>query len=216
MIRIILMALLALTFSACSSVKKSATGETSSKVVYNVKPEAEVEKGRVLNEIPQWYIDAQVDKGLIKNRDADNFIYAVGSGTSPDLQLAVDKAIMVAKASLADQLEGEMNKRADLYITEVGKEGNKKVASKVESTIVNIIENTKVQGYEEWNKAVYETPSGNYRVYIGLKMGVGDANKLAEYIVAHADVSVDVDALAADAIENVMPSVPTDKVTVLD
>jgi len=123
---------------------------------------------------------------------------------------------MVAKASLADQLEGEMNKRADLYITEVGKEGNKKVASKIESTIVNIIKNIKVQGYEEWNKAVYETPSGTYRVYIGLKMGVGDANKLAEYIVANADVSVDVDALAADAIENVMPSVPTDKVTVLD
>ena len=47
-------------------------------------------------------------------------------------------------------------------------------------------------------------------------MGVGDANKLAEYIVAHADVSVDVDALAADAIENVMPSVPVDDVTVLD
>ena len=32
--------------------------------------------------------------------------------SSPDLQLAIDKPIMIAKASLADQLEGEMNKRA--------------------------------------------------------------------------------------------------------
>ena len=31
-------------------------------------------------------------------------------------------------------------------------------------------------------KHVYETPDGEYRVYIGLKMGVGDANRLADYI----------------------------------
>ena len=85
-----------------------------------------------------------------------------------------------------------MNKRAELYVTEVGKEGNKKVASKIETTIVNIIKDTKVQGYEEWNKAVFETPTGTYRVYIGLKYGVGDANKLAEYIVANADINVDI------------------------
>ena len=63
------------------------------------------------------------------------------------------------------------------------KKVNKQVASKVESTIVNVIKDTKVQGYEEWNKAILETPDGQYRVYIGLKYGVGDANRLAKYIV---------------------------------
>jgi hypothetical protein len=111
---------------------------------------------------------------------------------------------MIAKASLADQLQGEMNKRAELYITEVGQENNKQVVTKVESTIVNIINKTKVQGYEEWEKAVYETPTGEYRVYIGLKMGVGDANRLAEYIVANSTVDIDVDALADAAIEEVI------------
>ena len=47
-----------------------------------------------------------------------------------------------------------------------------------------------------WEKAVYETPNGQYRVYVGLKMGVGDANKLAEYIAKHANHDVDVNALA--------------------
>ena len=187
MIRIILIALLALTLANCSKT-------------YEVKQEAKVDDGRLLNEVPQWYIDAEIEKGVIKNRDAEDYIYAVGQGTSPDLQLAVEKAIMIAKASLADQLEGEMNKRSELYITEIGQEGNKEVASKVESTIVNIIEQTKVQGYEEWNKAVYETPDGQYRVYIGLKMGVGDANRLAEYIAANANSDVDVDQLAKDAV----------------
>ena len=199
MIRIILIALLALTLANCSKT-------------YEVKQEAKVDDGRLLNEVPQWYIDAEIEKGVIKNRDAEDYIYAVGQGVSPDLQLAVEKAIMIAKASLADQLEGEMIKRSELYITEVGQEGNKQVASKVESTIVNVIEKIKVQGYEEWNKAVFETPTGQYRVYVGLKMGVGDANRLSEYIVANAASAVDIDKLAADAIDEVI-AVPVPEVT---
>ena len=204
MIRIIIIALLALTLTNCAEK------------TYKVKQEAKVEDGRVLNKVPQWFVDAKIDKGLIKDRDANNFIYGVGSGVSPDLQLAIDKAIMIAKASLADQLQGEMNKRADLYITEVGKEGDKQVATKVEQTIVNIIKNTKVQGYEEWQKAILETPTGTYRVYIGLKYGVGDANKLAEYIVEYASSEVDVDALADKAINNVIKAVPVEPVTVVE
>lgn len=203
MIKIILIALLALTLTNCADK------------TYKVKQEAKVEDGRILNEVPQWFIDAQIDKGLIKDRDAEDFIYAVGQGTSPDLQLAIEKATMIAKANLADQLEGEMNKRAELYVTEVGKEGNKKVASKIETTIVNIIKDTKVQGYEEWNKAVFETPTGTYRVYIGLKYGVGDANKLAEYIVANADINVDIDELA-DAAINEIVAVPVPEVVIVE
>ena len=131
-------------------------------------------------------------------------MFSQTKGSSPDLQLAIDKAIMIAKASLADQLQGEMNKRAELYITEVGQENNKQVVTKVESTIVNIINKTKVQGYEEWEKAVYETPTGEYRVYIGLKMGVGDANRLAKYIAENANNDVDIDELAENAIEEVL------------
>ena len=157
-------------------------------------------------------MDAQVEKGLITNRDAENFIYGVGSGESPDLQMAIDKAILIAKASLADQLEGELNKRADYFVTENGKEGNKKVVSKIEQTIVNIIKETKVQGYEEWHKAVFETPNNTYRVYIGLKYGIGEANRLAEYIVANADVNVDVNKLAKEATDNLI-AIPVPEVT---
>ena len=187
MIKIILIALMSLTLANCSQT-------------YKVKQEANVKDNRLLNEVPQWYIDAQIDDGIILNRDADKYIYAVGQGTSPDLQLAIEKATMIAKAALADQLQGEMNQRTELYITEIGSNTNKEVASKIESTIVNVIAKTMVQGYETWEKAVYETPVGQYRVYIGLKMGVGDANRLAEYIAANANSDVDVDQLAKDAV----------------
>ena len=191
MMKTIMIALLALTLTNCAQN------------TYKVKQEAK-DEGRVLNQVPQWYIDAKVEKGLIKNRDANLYVYAVGQGSSPDLQLAIEKAMMIAKAELADKLHGQMNKRTDLYITEVGNEGNKEVASKIEETIVNIVKDTMIQGYEMWEKAVYETPEGEYRVYIGLKMGVGDANKLAEYIAKHANADINIDELAAAAVEKVI------------
>jgi len=187
----IMIALLALTLTNCASN------------TYKVKQEAK-EEGRVLNQVPQWYIDAKVEKGLIKNRNANDYVYAVGQGSSPDLQLAIEKAMMIAKAELADKLHGQMNKRTELYITEIGNEGSKEVASKIEETIVNIVKDTMIQGYEMWEKAVYETPEGEYRVYIGLKMGVGDANKLAEYIAKHANADINIDELAAAAVEKVV------------
>ena len=191
MMKTIIIALLALTLTNCASN------------TYKVKQEAK-EEGRVLNQVPQWYIDAKVEDGIIFNRDADLYVYGVGQGASPDLQLAIEKAMMIAKAELADKLHGEMNKKTELYITEIGKEGNKEVASKIEEVIVNVVKQTKIQGYEMWEKAVYETPNGQYRVYVGLKMGVGEANKLAEYIAENVYADVNVDALAESAVEKVI------------
>ena len=200
MMKTILIALLALTLTNCANTN------------YKVKQEVK-EEGRTLNKVPQWYIDAKIDKGFVFNRNADLYIYSVGQGSSPDLQLAIEKAMMIAKAELADKLRGQMNKRTDLYITEVGQEGNKEVVSKVEEVIVNVVRETMIQGYESWEKAVYETPDGEYRVYVGLKMGVGDSNKLAEYIAQHAFTAVDVDTLAKNAIEKVIITKPDGIIT---
>ena len=129
MMKTIIIALLALTLTNCAQQ------------TYKVKQETK-EDNRVLNQVPQWYIDAKVDKGIILNRDANLYVYAVGQGSSPDLQLAIEKAMMIAKAELADKLHGEMNKKTELYITEIGKEGNKEVASKIEEVIVNVVKQT--------------------------------------------------------------------------
>ena len=189
--KVIVIALLALGLTNCAQPN------------YKVNKEANIE-GRTLDKVPQWYIDAKIDKGYFKNKDADVYIYSVGQGNSPDLQLAIEKAMMIAKAELADKLQGQMNKRTDLYITEVGQDGNKQVVSKVEETIVNIVRDTMIQGYESWEKAVYETPEGEYRVYVGLKIGVGDANRLADYIAKNAINSIDVDTLAKSAIDDLV------------
>jgi len=187
----IMIALLALGLTNCSQSNYKVNKETN-------------KQGRILDKVPEWYIDASIDKGVVLNKNADTFIYSVGQGKSPDLQLAVEKAMMIAKAELADKLEGQMNKRTDLYITEIGQDSSKQVVSKIEETVVNLVRETMIQGYEQWNKAVYETGDGHYRVYVGLKMGIGDANRLAEYIARNATATVDIDTLAKNAVENVI------------
>jgi len=195
MMKVIMIALLALGLTNCSQS--------------NYKVNKEVNKeGRVLDKVPQWYVDATINEGIILNRDANTFIYSVGQGTSPDLQLALEKEMMIAKAELADKLQGQMNKRTDLYITEVGQDNSKQVVSKIEETVVNIVRETMIQGYEQWEKAVYETANNHYRVYVGLKMGIGDANRLADYIAKHATSTIDVDTLAKNAIEKVIITNP--------
>ena len=190
---------LSLFLAACGSthtIKQEATFESDGVVK------------QVLNEVPQWYIDAEVKKGLITNRDADQFIYGVGTSVSPDLQLAINKATMVAKADLADQINGELNARSEQFITELGQEGNKQVASRVEETIVNTISATTVVGYDEFAKDIFITADQNYRVYVGLKWGYNENNKLFAYIQddhnLQIEMNANVDELAEEAYEKVM------------
>ena len=158
--------------------------------------------------MPQWYLDHDVKQGLITNRDADQFIYGVGTAVSPDLQLAIEKAMLVAKADLADQMKGQMNKKAEMYITELGAEGNKQVATRVESTIVNLIKDTKVVGYEQFEKDVFITADQNYRIYVGLRWSHTDSNRLFAYIQdeinREIEMAADVDQLAQSAVEDVL------------
>ena len=196
---------LSLFLAACSSthtIKQEATFESDGVVK------------QVLNEVPQWYIDAEVKKGLITNRDADQFIYGVGTSVSPDLQLAINKATMVAKADLADQINGELNARSEQFITELGQEGNKQVASRVEETIVNTISATTVVGYDEFAKDIFITADQNYRVYVGLKWGYNENNKLFAYIQddhnLQIEMNANVDELAEEAYEKVMAAPVTD------
>ena len=190
---------LSLFLAACGSthtIKQEATFQSDGSVK------------QVLNEVPQWYIDAEVKKGLITNRDADQFIYGVGTSVSPDLQLAINKATMVAKADLADQINGELNARSEQFITELGQEGNKQVASRVEETIVNVISATTVVGYDEFAKDIFITSGQNYRVYVGLKWGYNDNNKLFAMIeddlALQIESAANVDDLAEEAYDRVM------------
>ena len=149
------------------------------------------EKSKVLNEVPKWYVNDFSKKKACNTprfgKDKDKMcIFGVSTAVSPDLQLAIEKGMMVAKSELADKVKGEMNKSSKIFITELGKNHNKTTVSEVESTIVNLIKNTPVRGYEIFAKDITMTKNGYYRVWIGLRLPMGEYNKMYNFTIAEA------------------------------
>ena len=164
------------------------------------------EKSKTLNEVPKWYVNDFSDKKACdtptfgKNKDK-MCIFGVGTAVSPDLQLAIEKGMMVAKAEMADIIKGEMNKSSKIFITELGKQHNKTTVSEVESTIVNLITKTPVRGYEIFAKDITMTKNGYYRVWIGLRLPMGDYNKMYNFTIAEAVDAYNVKSKAKIAFE---------------
>ena len=167
------------------------------------------EKSKVLNEVPKWYVDDFSQKKACgrttfgKNK-SKVCIFGKGTAVSPDLQLAIEKGMMVAKSELADIVKGEMNKSSKIFITELGKNHNKTTVSEVESTIVNLIKETPVRGYEIFAKDITMTKNGYYRVWIGLRLPMGEYNKMYNFTIAEAVDAYNVKEKAKIAYEELI------------
>ena len=146
------------------------------------------EKDKQVLKVPSWYMNDYSEKkecgttrfGKNKTKEC---IFGVGTSVSPYLELAIEKGMLIAKAEVADKVKGEMNKKAKIFTTELGKNLQKTVVTDVETTLVNIIKNTPVRGYEVWKQEVTLTQNGYYRAWIGIKLPMGEYNKMYNYSV---------------------------------
>ena len=155
---------------------------------YKIKKES---GNKVVDSVPKWYMaDINESKACeIKmfGKDKDRVcIYGVATAVSPDLNLAIEKAKMLAKSELADIIKGEMNKESKQFITELGKTNTKTVVTEVESVLVNVIKNTKVRGYEIFEQDVTLTKQNYYRAWIGLRLPLGEYNKMYNFTIEEA------------------------------
>jgi hypothetical protein len=164
--------------SACSSMNST----------YKIKSES----GNVVDKVPSWYMadineSKACDTSMWTKEDNDKMcIYGVATAVSPDLQLSIEKAKMMAKSELADIIKGEMNKESKQFIKELGKTETKTVVTEVESIIVNTITNTPVRGYEIFAQDVTLTKNGYYRTWIGMRLPLGEYNKMFNYTIEQA------------------------------
>ena len=172
---------------------------------YNIKSE----KGNVVDKVPKWYMadinDSKACDKKIFGKDKDKVcIYGVGTAVSPDLNLAIEKAKMLAKAELADIIKGEMNKKSSQFITELGKTQKKTIVSEVESVLVNVIKDTKVRGYEIFEQDVTLTKTNYYRAWIGLRLPMGEFNKMYNFTIEEAVDAYNLKEKANIAYENLI------------
>ena len=152
---------------------------------YKIKNEG----NKTVKKVPSWYMadiaeSKACDKkrfGKTKNKEC---IYGVGTAVSPSLELAIDKAKMIAKAEMADIIQGEMNKKIKIFVSELGNTQNKTIVNDVESALVNVIKETPVRGYEVFAQEVTMTTGGYYRAWIGLRLPLGEFNKMYNYSIA--------------------------------
>ena len=172
-LKYIMIAFIGLSMTACAN--KS----------YTIKKEG----NKTVKKVPAWYMadiaeNKACDKkrfGKSKNKEC---IYGVGTAVSPSLELAIDKAKMIAKAEMADIIKGEMNKKIKIFVSELGNTQNKTIVNDVESALVNHIKETPVRGYEVFAQEVTMTTGGYYRAWIGLRLPLGEFNKMYNYSIA--------------------------------
>ena len=180
--------------SACSSMNST----------YKIKSES----GNVVDKVPSWYM-ANIDeskacdlKFFDKSDNEKECIFGVATAVSPDLQLSIEKAKMMAKSELADIIKGEMNKESKQFIKELGKTETKTVVTEVETAILNKIENTPVRGYEIFAQDVTLTKNGYYRTWIGMRLPLGEFNKMYKYTVEEAVDAYNLNDSAKKAWDN--------------
>ena len=191
-IRYALIGTTALALTACSSS------------TYTIKQE----KNNQVLKVPAWYMkdyseNKECGKTYFGKNKTKQCVFGVGTSTSPDLELAIDKAMMISKAEVADKVKGEMNKKAKIFVTELGKSQSKTVVTDVESTLINVIKNTKVRGYEVFAQEVTLTKQGYYRAWVGLKLPLGEFNKMYHYTINEVADSYNLKKEAEKAYEEV-------------
>ena len=167
------------------------------------------ENGNTMNQVPKWYMSdfserKACDTDLIGKGKDKLCLFGVATAVSPDLQLAIEKAKMQAKSEIADIVAGEMNKQSKQFITELGKTNSKTTVTEVESTLVNVIKNTPVRGYEIWKQDVTKTKNGYYRAWIGMRLPLGEYNKMYNYTIEQAMDAYNVKENASIAFKKVL------------
>ena len=172
---------------------------------YKIKSES----GKTMNKVPSWYMAdyserKACDTDLIGKGKDKLCLFGVATSVSPDLQLAIEKAKMYAKSEIADIVAGEMNKESKQFITELGKTNTKTTVSEVESTLINIIKDTPVRGYEIWKQDVTLTKEGYYRAWIGLRLPLGEYNKMYNFTIEQATDAYNLKNQASKAFDNLM------------
>ena len=127
-------------------------------------------KSGVVNKTPKWYVDYNHET-MFKYQEA-------ATAVSPDMELAVKKATLLAKAKLVDRINGEMNNRTTITKNEAGTNEDLNVTAGSQDVIVNVIEDTLARGYEVTKQEMFLTKTKSYRVYVMIEVSKKEVEEI--------------------------------------
>ena len=115
---------------------------------------------------------------VLKPPTSETAIYSVGTAVTPDLQLTVDIAVLNAKTTLADRINGKVRSQTKSFIAKIGsEETDTSILSEVEKATKNIIADVDVIGYKVSESSVVINGT-QYRAYVLLEYSDKEANKI--------------------------------------
>ena len=153
---------IAIGLGACQTNKESITANPQ--IVYQTNTVSQQ-----IEQIPEWYLNIP---------SADDTIYSSGSARAPDLQLAVDIAIMNAKTTLADRINGKLDSMTKSFVAKIGSTDlDTSVLNEIEKTSKNVIASVDVAGYVV-DKSDITQEGTQYRAYVLLAYNSEEATKM--------------------------------------
>ena len=153
---------IAIGLGACQTNKESITANPQ--IVYQTNTVS-----KQIEQIPEWYLNIP---------SADDTIYSSGSARAPDLQLAVDIAIMNAKTTLADRINGKLDSMTKSFVAKIGATDlDTSVLNEIEKTSKNVIASVDVAGYVV-DKSDITQEGTQYRAYVLLAYNSEEATKM--------------------------------------
>ena len=153
---------IAIGLGACQTNKESITANPQ--IVYQTNTVS-----KQIEQIPEWYLNIP---------SADDTIYSSGSARAPDLQLAVDIAIMNAKTTLADRINGKLDSMTKSFVAKIGSNDlDTSVLNEIEKVSKNVIASVDVAGYII-DKSDVTQEGTQYRAYVLLAYNSEEATKI--------------------------------------
>ena len=153
---------LAIGLGACQTNKDSITLQPV--VAYKTE-----QVSKQITNIPEWYMNIPTD---------EEAIYSSGTARAPDMQLAVDIAIMNAKTVLADRINGKLSSMTKTFVAKIGSSDlDTSVLSEIEKTSKNIVAEVDVAGYKV-DKSDITQDGTQYRAYVLLEYSNEEAIKI--------------------------------------
>ena len=156
---------------------------------YKIKPD--MTKDGVVNKTPKWYVKYDHET-MFKYQEA-------ATAVSPDLELAVKKSILLAKAKLVDRINGLMNNQTTIKKDEVGTNETLTVQSGSQDIIVNVIEDTLARGYEVTKQVVFMTNNKSYRSYVMVELSKKEVKAIIEEVNKNKVAFIDTSKLEKSA-----------------
>jgi hypothetical protein len=94
------------------------------------------------------------------------------------MELAVKKSVLLAKAKLADRINGEMNNRTTITKNEGGNNESLTVQSGSQDAVVNMITDTMIGNYIVTKSEIFSTGVKSYRAYVLIEISKKDVEKI--------------------------------------